>query len=111
MKRTIVVIVLALGGCAPLTTQMEACSDTGCADPDADKPKPPDTLKRQAAFDLQCDASKLSWTAIGDEERAWGVRGCGKQASYVVESRCSWYAGDWCNWILNSPVQPVQPSP
>lgn len=113
MLRTIVVLMLTLAGCAAQSTQMEACPASGCgpakASPSTDS-QPTRTLMRQAAFDLQCDEGQLRWSAIGEEStttdvRSWGVRGCGKQATYMLEPRCGGYAGETCSWILNSPVQ------
>lgn len=112
MKRIMLMLLFA-AGCAPQTTQMEACPETGCAPPTTssdDAPKPTATLTRQAAFDLKCDPSKLAWTAIGTESfvgdiRSWGVRGCGKQATYLLEPRCGGFAREECSWGLNSPIQ------
>lgn len=37
----------------------------------------------RAAFELDCPKSELRWHDLGN--RAWGVRGCGRQATYVQE--------------------------
>jgi hypothetical protein len=109
-------------GCAPQTTQMEACNGNEChkVDPPAREPQPPsgptpsEKLRKQAAFDMQCTKEDLQFTAIGEEHwyasvNSWGVRGCGKQASYIVTpTGCSNANGDVCNWVLNSPIQKTQ---
>ena len=115
MKRILLVLSLTLGACATTTTQMEACPEGGCgpASPKTTtntESKPTATLVRQAAFDLKCDGAQLVWTALGEESattdvRSWGVRGCGRQATYALEPRCGNNAGPDCTWILNSPVQ------
>jgi hypothetical protein len=38
--------------------------------------------------------------------KSWGLRGCGKQATFVLEARCAGFAHSDCSWLLNSPVQP-----
>ena len=113
MKLALAVLMLTVAACAPQATQMEACPPSGCGPSQSTGgtgSKPTATLLRQAAFDLKCDQGQLQWTAIGEEStfsdvRSWGVRGCGKQATYVLEERCRGYAGPDCNWILNSPIQ------
>ena len=116
LRRLLLVPAFVVAACAAQTTQMEACPAGGCVDPSASNGKlaPDDVLKKQATFDLQCDADKLSWTQIGNdtwytEPRSWGVRGCGKQASYVIESKCTAGPGapSGCNWLLNSSVRPA----
>lgn len=115
MKRAALLAVALYAGCAAQATQMEACPASGCVYPKPGSPDPAPTshLRQQAAFDLQCDQAKLAWTRIGDEKwytdiRSWGVHGCGKQASYVLESQCRGRAEDECNWALNSPIQTTQ---
>jgi hypothetical protein len=118
--RWIQILVLATSAisCAPVTTQMEACPANGChkneqqQQPDA-PPMPSNKLRAQAAFDLQCGKDQLQFTAIGEQHwyagiRSWGVRGCEKQASYVVTPHDCAVGSDACNWVLNSPIQKTQ---
>lgn len=44
------------------------------------------TLKR-AAFDLDCPVDKLQIHEL--TTRTWGVRGCGKKATYITQGECS----------------------
>jgi hypothetical protein len=58
----------------------------------------------KAAWDLECDKSKLKVTKIS--ETSYGVEGCGKRASYIM-SMCSsgvmsGYYASVCTAILNS---------
>jgi hypothetical protein len=108
-----------VAGCAPQTTQMEACPNSKCGPTPANVTNsdsaPPEKLRKQAAFDLQCGVDKLGFTAIDEEHwyadvRSWGVRGCGKQASYALEQRCGNSAAEACNWYLNSPIQSTSPT-
>lgn len=39
-------------------------------------------VKERAAFDLQCESSSLEVTELPGA--AYGVRGCGKQATYII---------------------------
>ena len=112
--KSLVLGVALVTGCAAQTTQMEPCTDCGKkADQAENRPKPPDKLKQQSAFDLQCDQAQLQFTPMGGEHwytdvRAWGVRGCGKQASYALQESCRGMAAEVCNWYINSPVQKTQ---
>jgi hypothetical protein len=55
-----------------------------------------DQLLKRAAFDLGCTKDEMRVTRI--DQRTRGVRGCGKQATYI-ESCDSARAS--CTWVLN----------
>jgi hypothetical protein len=57
---------------------------------------PRDELLRRASFDLRCTKDELHVTKISDDTR--GVRGCGKQATYIRHCKPP---GFECTWILN----------
>src|SRR6187431_621478 len=71
--------VVASGGCATAAQQKEK-------------------LLRRAAFDLKCTKDELSVTKL--DERTRGVRGCGRQATYVRS--CTDPYGANCTWVMNS---------
>jgi hypothetical protein len=54
---------------------------------------------QMAQFDLQCPKAELHYFKINEE--TWGVRGCGKQAKYVLI--CSWgtTTDEECRWLQN----------
>ena len=58
---------------------------------------PRDELLRRAAFDLKCTKDELHVTKISSDTR--GVRGCGRQATYIRDCRPP--AGLDCTWVLN----------
>jgi hypothetical protein len=116
IRFTLFTLFAFIAGCAASTTQMEACPNNNCGNTPGkatnSEATPPEQLRKQASFDLQCGVDKLSFIAIGEEHwyadvRAWGVRGCGKQASYALEQKCGLSAYEVCNWYLNSPIQPT----
>jgi hypothetical protein len=54
-------------------------------------------LRAQAAFDFQCAAESLELTRLSDGTgpamyvgAVYGVRGCGRQASYIRTDNLSW---------------------
>ncbi len=55
------------------------------------------TLKR-AAFDLNCPSSELKISELSP--KAWGVEGCQKRATYIIEGVCQ--TEHDCHSILNS---------
>jgi hypothetical protein len=57
-----------------------------------------DKLLKRAAFDLKCTKDELSVTKL--DERTRGVRGCGRQATYVRS--CSDDYNINCTWVMNS---------
>jgi hypothetical protein len=61
----------------------------GCATSSSREASP---LVKRAMFDLDCPREKLSWHNLGED--TWGVRGCGKQATYrqvcPVPLDCMW---------------------
>jgi len=63
-------------------------------------------LGRTASFDLDCPESELEFTLLQKSGR-WpsrvGVRGCGRQATYV-----GGYGG---NWAMNNRLDPQKPPP
>src|SRR5690606_1686777 len=65
-----------------------------------------DTLKTRATFDLQCPATKLEVQDI--DPRTKGVRGCGKQLTYV--EICDNRPDGWhCTWVINAPAWYIAP--
>jgi hypothetical protein len=66
----------------------------GCGSAAAQKEK----LLKRAAFDLKCTKDELSVTKI--DERTRGVRGCGRQATYLRS--CTDPYGANCTWVMNS---------
>ena len=55
-------------------------------------------VRRRAAFDLKCPQSALTVVRLGS--RSYGVRGCGKRASYVTLTGC--YTEQGCRIAMNS---------
>ena len=53
-------------------------------------------LLKRAAFDLRCTKDEMRVTRI--DARTRGVRGCGKQATYIES--CDANRGS-CTWVLN----------
>jgi hypothetical protein len=71
-----------------------------------------DTLLQRATFDLNCPANVmesqvLQRVGMFQVATSVGVRGCGRQATYMRS------AGTSGTWVLNGPVSalPVMPSP
>jgi hypothetical protein len=58
-------------------------------------------VRTRASFDLQCGEQQLDARPLGDNAN-WGVRGCGKQASYVWSDSSK-------SFVLNSPIQATAP--
>lgn len=56
-------------------------------------------VKRRAAFDLNCPSRSLAVTELGS--RTFGVRGCGRQATYLTTGGCT--AEENCTAVVNSP--------
>ena len=56
-------------------------------------------LRSRASFDLGCPANQLDVVEI--DQRTRGVRGCGKQATYV-ESCTTADRSTGCTWVLNT---------
>lgn len=55
------------------------------------------TLKR-AAFDLDCSEDQLQIQEL--TTRTWGVKGCGKRATYITQGECSTESS--CLPVMNS---------
>jgi hypothetical protein len=55
-------------------------------------------LKTRAAFDMQCSEEQVELVEI--DSRTYGVRGCGKQATYV--ETCAHANDTDCTWLLNT---------
>ncbi len=72
---------MALGGC---TTLMK------------------ETVSKRAPFDLNCDASSITIHQLGT--RTYGVAGCDKRATYVLQGPCSG-PGSMCVAVMNSSVE------
>jgi hypothetical protein len=69
-----------------------------------------DTLLQRATFDLGCPANMLESQVLQrvgmfQVATSVGVRGCGRQASYMRS------AGTSGTWVLNGPVMTVTPAP
>lgn len=63
-------------------------------------------LKARATFDLQCPAPATEVVEL--DARTRGVRGCGKQLTYV--ELCDNRPDGWhCTWVINSPAWYVAP--
>ncbi len=63
-------------------------------------------LRARATFDLQCPGPQTE--VIELDERTRGVRGCGKQMTYVEV--CDNRPDGWhCTWVLNAPAWFVAP--
>jgi hypothetical protein len=64
-------------------------------------------LRARATFDLQCPAPSTQFFDL--DERTKGVRGCGKQMTYVEV--CDNRPDGWhCTWVLNAPAWFVAPA-
>ncbi|WP_444932207.1 hypothetical protein ACJJIF_10715 [Microbulbifer sp. SSSA002] len=73
-------VVLVLGGC---TSLME------------------ETVSKRAPFDLNCDADSITIQQLGG--RTYGVSGCDKRATYVLQGPCT-APGSRCLAVMNSSV-------
>ena len=75
----------------------------GCASHEAARlERQQSNLRRRAGFDLQCPEQELTLTPLGRVQgngytQQYGVRGCGRQGTYVQILR-SWDA----DWIANT---------
>ena len=69
-------------------------ASSGCPSAATQKEK----LLKRAAFDLKCTKDELSVTKL--DERTRGVRGCGRQATYLRS--CNDPYGANCTWVMNS---------
>jgi hypothetical protein len=64
-------------------------------------PTPRDRLLKRAAFDLHCTKDEMSVTKLDEKTR--GVRGCGRQATYV--EMCDAAPTSMlrtCSWVMDS---------
>jgi len=59
-------------------------------------------LRTRAAFDLGCPEDRMEVVTI--DARTSGVRGCGRQATYVDLCRpcANGYVGCECTWVMNT---------
>jgi hypothetical protein len=57
-------------------------------------------LKTRAAFDLNCPESAIEVSELDKVTR--GVRGCGKQRTYVESCKSNEYGNYDCTWVMNS---------
>ena len=62
---------------------MSSCWLTGVG-PDRFRELLTPTVKKQAAFDLQCPEAQIQ--VVGISSTSFGASGCGRRASYVPES-------------------------
>jgi hypothetical protein len=91
MKRVIVLFVLG-------------ASSIGCST----VPARVNLLKERAAFDLQCPKEQIETTDLGGG-KTYGVRGCGKQVTYVAGYSCKNSAAlKYCKWVMNTDSQPTE---
>lgn len=64
-------------------------------------------LDPRASFDLECPEEKLRYTELNED--SWGVRGCGKQATYMWICNTKGYfrsgavlvPSKKCQWVRN----------
>ncbi|HEY7371041.1 MAG TPA: hypothetical protein VIF57_02610 [Polyangia bacterium] len=82
--------------CAGFAVSIAAVVVVGCAT----GPTSRDKLLKRAAFDLHCTKDELSVSKIDDRTR--GVRGCGRQATYVQSCDGHYGAASFnCTWVMN----------
>jgi hypothetical protein len=55
-------------------------------------------LIKRAVFELECPREKLKWQKF--DEETYGVRGCGKQATYVYVCQGTGIS-ESCTWLRN----------
>ncbi len=104
----VILLPLLLASCAAPATELKACPSGDCeaearaqAQADAsrrhaERLRSPRLLSR-ASFDLDCPAADLVVVELSWQTR--GVRGCGRQASYVRMRE------SFDEWVLNSPTR------
>jgi hypothetical protein len=59
-----------------------------------------DRLRKRAAFDLHCTRDELSVTKLDENTR--GVRGCGRQATYLYVCDRPNNPFAECSWVMNA---------
>lgn len=64
-------------------------------------------LTRRASFDFQCPREQLRYTEL--DERAWGVSGCGKRATYIMACQGQGW-NEECTWVLNGAIESSPPA-
>lgn len=57
-------------------------------------------LKARAAYDMQCPEEQLELTKLS--RTVYGVRGCGRQGTYICRTRDAKNCEDW---VLNATMQ------
>ncbi|MBI2375726.1 MAG: hypothetical protein HYV07_17150 [Deltaproteobacteria bacterium] len=62
-------------------------------------------LVRRAAFDLNCPEPQIDIQELDGRTR--GVRGCGRQATYVEQCEVVQGSRSNCTWLLNADAQPA----
>ncbi|HWE30657.1 MAG TPA: hypothetical protein VHB97_21770 [Polyangia bacterium] len=105
------VLALAIVGCA--SSSEEQRSSTGRDNAARERSfqfSGGDTLLQRATFDLGCAAEQmqaqvLQRVGMFQVASSVGVRGCGRQATYMRS------AGTSGTWVLNGPVMSFQPPP
>ncbi|MBI4820654.1 MAG: hypothetical protein HY791_30600 [Deltaproteobacteria bacterium] len=65
-------------------------------------------LVKRASFDLNCPAEQLEVHEL--DGRTNGIRGCGRQATYVEQCEVVQGSRGNCTWIMNTDAEP-SPSP
>ena len=58
------------------------------------------TVQARAAFDFNCSSESLKISEL--HPRTYGVEGCGKRATYLLDGECS--IASTCKAVLNSPI-------
>lgn len=76
---------------------------TACAGLQKASPWMMDRLKAHAAFDMQCTEARL--TAVETGSFTYGVRGCDKQAIYLMQA-CNRLT-ETCTFTRNGEIRPV----
>jgi hypothetical protein len=102
---------MLVAGCAAPATELKACPSGDCeAEARAAEQKRASDeaaarlrtrgLINRASFDLNCPGPEIVVVKLGTTSR--GVRGCGKQATYVHQF------DTFDDWALNSPVSAMR---
>ncbi|BBM00488.1 hypothetical protein GL2_05620 [Microbulbifer sp. GL-2] len=77
-------IVVVLGGCSSLMME---------------------TVSKRAPFDLNCNAQSIAVHQLGT--RTYGVSGCDKRATYVLQGPCAG-PGSPCIAVMNSNIENIE---
>jgi hypothetical protein len=104
MRLSLCLVTLLASACATTSeTTMVECKPGECTPKTGEAVWSPDeaALRKRAAFDLHCDAAKLSLTPF--DSRTYGLEGCGRRATYSNScmDRDRSDPGDvgYCTWV------------